>query len=97
MFIAALWTFVCFLLFFCDTAWLVFKGFLWSSGFVLFAVFVLFMFMLCCYSCAGSQIVEFLCLFSCLFELTHQLSRVSFEFLVFMELHFLFRVYSECV
>lgn len=47
MFIAALWTFVCFLLFFCDTAWLVFKGFLWSSGFVLFAVFVLFMFMLC--------------------------------------------------
>lgn len=66
MFISALeiWTFVCLLLFFCDTAWLVFKGFLQSSGFVLFAIFVLFMFMLCCYSCAGSQIVEFLCLLS---------------------------------
>lgn len=54
MFISALEIrmFVCFLLFFCDTAWLVFKEFLQSSGFVLFAVFVLFMFMLCCYSCA---------------------------------------------
>lgn len=40
------------------------KVFLQSFGFVLFAIFVLFMFMLCCYSCAGSQIVEFLCLLS---------------------------------